>query len=55
MKGLLACVGLAVVMSSAGLSAKDDDSLAARIQRIEDRQAIEQIMVSPMASCSSSV
>jgi len=44
-KGLLACLGLAMVVGGAALSAKDDDSLAARIQRIEDRQAIEQLMV----------
>jgi len=31
--------------SSTAAPAKDDDSLAARIQRIEDRQAIEQLMV----------
>src|SRR5689334_15307495 len=42
---LLASIGLAALVSSTALLAKDDDSLAARIQRIEDRQAIEQIMV----------
>ena len=44
MKKSLACVALAVITCGAALSAKDDD-LAARIQRIEDRQAIEQLMV----------
>ena len=39
----LACLGVAAIVSSTALVAKDDD-LAARIQRIEDRQAIEQLM-----------
>jgi hypothetical protein len=43
LKRLFACVAVAAVVGSAALSAKDDD-LAARIQRVEDRQAIEQLM-----------
>jgi len=41
---LFACLAVAAVVGSTALSAKDDD-LAARIQRIEDHQAIEQLMV----------
>ena len=44
MRAFLACFALTVLAGSAALAAKDDD-LAARIQRIEDRQAIEQLMV----------
>lgn len=44
MRAFVACVALTILAGSAALAAKDDD-LAARIQRIEDRQAIEQLMV----------
>lgn len=43
MKKIGACIAL-MVLATSGALAKDDD-LAARIQRIEDRQAIEQLMV----------
>jgi hypothetical protein len=44
MRVLLAWVALTALAGSTALAAKDD-GLAARIQRIEDRQAIEQLMV----------
>ena len=44
MRAFVACFAFTVLAGGAALAAKDDD-LAGRIQRIEDRQAIEQLMV----------
>lgn len=44
MRAFVACIALTILAGSAARAAKDDD-LAARIQRIEDRQAIEQLIV----------